>query len=121
MSNSKKHQRWIEEVIKALVELGLEVTDDRKSKYRIIKGFIDGKPFQQRFSTTPTSYVGSARSILGETKKKLRACGVDVDKINNSLPMMHFLTKELIEEQNREKKYQRIARLIQSIEENTDY
>ena len=37
MSNSKKHQRWIEEVIKALVELGLEVTDDRKSKYRIIK------------------------------------------------------------------------------------
>ena len=121
MTNSKKHQKWIEDLIKSLESLGLEKTDDRKKKYRIVKGFIEGKPYFQKFSNTPSSYVTAPKSILRETKRKLLNCGIDIDKINNELPMNYFLTLELIKQQEREEKYKSLASIIKEIERDKSF
>ena len=116
MSSAKKYQRWVNKVIEALINLGLEVTDDRKNKYRVVKGFIEGKPYQQRFSNTPKSYVTAARNVLAEAKRKLLDCGINVEKINAEMPMLFFLTADMIAQANKEEKYKPLAELLRGID-----
>ncbi len=116
MSNAKKHKRWVDEVIKGLETLGLEVTEDRHKKHRVVKGFIEGKPFTQTFSSTPKSYVSAARNILQETRRKLVECGVQVEKVKAAMPTLGLLTMEVIEKEKREKQYKAFMRRLSELE-----
>ena len=121
MSNAKKHKRWVDEVIKGLEMLGLEVIEDRQKKHRVVKGLIEGKPFTQTFSSTPKSYVSAARNILRETRKKLVDCGVEVEKVKAAMPTLGLLTMEMIEQEKREKNYKAFIRRLSELEQEIDF
>ena len=116
MSNAKKRKRWVDEVIKGLEMLGLEVIEDRQKKHRVVKGLIEGKPFTQIFSSTPKSYVSAARNILRETKKKLVDCGVKVEKVKAAMPTLGLITIEVIEQEKREKNYRAFIKRLSELE-----
>ena len=110
MSNSKRFQKWTADLISTLQSaFGLEIEENRKNKYRVLKGTINKKPYYQRFSTTPTSYTDASNSIRQETKRKLLECGVDIDDIKQSMPKMAFLTYNSLEQEDH---YNHLAKLL---------
>ena len=110
MSNSKKFKRWVDELVDTLVSaFGLELEGDRRNKYRVIKGRINGQPYKQRFSNTPKSYTKASQSIISETRRKLQECGFEIPQINQSLPNFNFLTYENLEQRE---KYEKLVKLL---------
>ena len=98
MSKSKAFQKWTNDLISRLQSAwGLELEEIRKNKYKIVKGTINGKPYQQRFSSTPKSPSSASASIRRETKRKLLECGVDIDEINKKCELLFSSTRALTE------------------------
>lgn len=109
MSKSKAFQKWTNDLISRLQSAwGLELEEIRKNKYKIVKGTINGKPYQQRFSSTPKSPSSASASIRRETKRKLLECGVDIDEINKSMPGLAFMTYKSLKKEGEIKQLVRL-------------
>lgn len=91
MSNSKKYQRWITQLLEVLKsDFGLEVEEVRNSKHKVVKGKINGCPYHQKFSSTPKSVSSASKSVIKETKQKLIQCGVDIRTVEEAQFRMTF-------------------------------
>ena len=116
MSNSKKFQRWVDQLIATLQkDYGLQLEEDRKNKYRLIKGNLNGHKYVQKFSSTPKSYTDASKKIINETKKNLKQCGIDLDEIKSANFRMAFSTYHQIHDTERNQK------LIDLLDEGNEF
>ena len=113
MSNSKKFQRWVDQLITILQQdYGLDLEVDRNTKYRVIKGNLNGHQYFQKFANTPKSYTGASKEIIKETKLKLKQCGIDLDEIKSSNFKIAFSTYYQIQETKENQKLNKLLDLV---------
>ncbi|WP_156521085.1 hypothetical protein [Magnetospirillum moscoviense] len=67
--------RWHKETLTLLERLGLEITEVRQNNNIVIKGELNGKPFQWTTAKTP-SVQNAPRKMIADLKRSLRGCGV---------------------------------------------
>ena len=86
-----KHRKFVEEIIGTLVKLGLEVSKRRDKNYIFLTGTLNGYPYTQRFSKTPSD-INVAKAIIAETIRNLKKCGVERANLRDELPSVSFVT-----------------------------
>tara|TARA_Y100001970_G_C14090028_1_gene779501 strand:+ start:830 stop:1216 length:387 start_codon:yes stop_codon:yes gene_type:complete len=118
--SSSKYRKWIDQVIKGLISLGLEEEPRSKGKYKIIKGTINGKPYRQKFSNTPRSTTKAMKDVLSETKRRLKKCNVDITNIRDEMPKLGFLTINSFKKDNQKSSFKELAIIFTKIEKELE-
>ena len=119
MSNSKRYQRWVSELIGILqTDFDLIVEVDRKNKHRVVRGTINGKPYYQTFSSTPKSFTSASQNVIKETKQKLLRCGIEVKSIERTQFKVAFSTRYQASTNTRLERLIQIFEAAQTLKDN---